>query len=82
LALLFGLRRRSLCTGCASAHAPGGIALRLDLLALLPLKPALGGALLKVLLRYGLARLMAVILIESPAVARRREDSCCEYCRW
>jgi hypothetical protein len=62
--LLFGLRRRSLLHRLLRLHTgPGGIALRLDLLlALLPLKPALGSALLKMLLRYGLAGLIAIIL--------------------
>ena len=67
LALLFGLRRRSLLHRLLRLCAgPRGIALWLDLLlallALLPLKPALRGVLLKVLLCYGLARLIAVIL--------------------
>ena len=62
--LLFGLRRRSLLHRLLRLNTgPGGIALRLDLLlALLPLEPALGSALLKVLLCDGLARLVAVML--------------------
>src|SRR4029078_2402908 len=62
--LLFRLRRRSLLHRLLRLRpGPRGVALRLDLLlALLPLKPALGSALLKMLLCYGLARLIAVIL--------------------
>ena len=62
--LLFRLRRRSLLHRLLRLRpGPSGVALRLDLLlALLPLKPALGSALLKMLLCYGLARLIAVIL--------------------
>ena len=62
--LLFRLRRRSLLYRLLRLRpGPSGVALRLDLLlALLPLKPALGSALLKMLLCYGLARLIAVIL--------------------
>jgi hypothetical protein len=62
--LLFGLRRRSLLHRLLRLHTrPGGIALWLDLLlALLPLKPGLGASLLEVLLNYGVAWLVAIIL--------------------
>ena len=68
LALLFGLRRRSLLHRLLRLGAgPRGIALRLGLLLdlllpLLPLKPALGGWLLEVLLHHGIAWLIAIIL--------------------